>query len=317
MAIDVRAAILSVYYRAESPHPAPPPGMPSLEDSAVVIRNDAVHGGHAESRRRHAIARLAAADVDAHEAVLTALGAPVDAIRNALANQPGLDESHRQQVVNNLLNGAGPAVAGCEVKDQHTDVELDPTTNITTATVTLSVNRPMADLALVMDPQGWVKCSDYFKNSYVARKDGNDYRWDKDYNGYPLPNPPRRGAPWRGVLFEHFELPPELGASWFRNFLVIDASPKAGCVKYRLYRSIRSRVGCEPATGIDGGITHDAGYTQAKREPDGWTSLKAVKEIRFSDRDAYPGLDLNFWARVLLNAMGDEAADGVCCTERT
>src|SRR6185369_16171948 len=101
MAVDVRAAILSIHYRAyaESHGLTPPPDMTSLEDAAGALRNAAPKSGRDESRRRHAIARLAAGGVDQYEATLMMLGAPIAEIRAALEAHPELDEPHGQMLV--------------------------------------------------------------------------------------------------------------------------------------------------------------------------------------------------------------------------
>jgi len=312
----VLAAILSVHYHAyaEIHGTALPPALLPLEDAAGVLRAAAGQGGRAESRRRRAIARLAAADVEQHEEVLEILGAPVVAIRNAFAQHPGFDEAHREMLVNDLLNDlGGPAVPGCEWKHL-LPVVVPHVWGGATATVTVSVRQPLDRLARVMDPQNWMRCSDFFRNSYVARKEGDAYPVNTNYDAEPVSVPPPAGTRWSEMLFEHFELDWGAGVSWFRNLLWIDARPDLHRVDYRLREAIRSRVGyLEDGRGIAGGIQTDEGHTVVREGDGGWASLEAVKTISFSPRPNVSASVVDAWATVLLWAMGGEIADAVCC----
>ena len=310
------APLLSVFYHAyATAHPdAPQIDTLPLDEAAHRLKVDATSPA-GESRRRRSIARLSAAAfaTQSHQSALQILDAPNAAIGAALASHPGFDEAARETLVNNLLEDLlGPAFPGCERKDLHTAVEPDPDGG-TRAIVTLSVLRNIPRLALTMDPQNWARCSSFFPNTYVARRVGTKYPVSPiTYDAGREPRPPDPGTTWSAVLFEHFEFDWGLGVSWFRNLLDIEARREgaAHSVAYRLKSSIRSRVALDERPG---GIVRDEGKTVATANASGWTALKAIKVIRFSDRPGFPGDIADLWAQVLLPAMGGSVAEGVCC----
>ena len=216
-----RAAMLTVYFYAhiepgaEVPETVRP--LPLLE-AARILRADT--GPFAESRRRRAIVKLAAADLERHRDALEILGAPLDAILAILDIQPPLTLPEREKQIFALMNAAGPAVPGCQPGMATTETEQGPnklashcpdplnTAGVTKATSTITVPRPLSVIRQIMDPQSWDTCSEYFPKTHVAKQDpsgvykidSNTHEVDED----PAAPPP--GSNWSGVLFEHFRL---------------------------------------------------------------------------------------------------------------
>jgi hypothetical protein len=270
----------------------------------------------AQWRRRQAIIQLAAAPPnEARRTALKMLGAPLDAIAAALADAASFDRARRWSVIAALLEKLfGPAIAKCQTKPLGTTVSFDSKSLITTATTSVGVNRNIADLARVMDPQNWDVCSDYFDAAYVALKVGSDYPVTSSYDALPDTSANPAGSSWHGVLFENFSMSLDgINVTWFKNLLTIDFQPGATehTLRYSLFKSLRSRVGLIEQND---GITTDEGSARAYQDPldPNASIVEGTKVIRLHA----PPFDhwVNYWTSLNLMAMGDEMAAAVCCT---
>jgi hypothetical protein len=321
-----RAAMMSVYYQALVGNQPPPdaehPPMP-LEEAAHVLHDD--RSTFAESRRRRAIARLAASD--SHDprtrAALTILEAPlqrIDALLDARTlEQPtteGLrtDSAAMTGVVQLLDDVLGPSDKQCLRTPPVSKPEWDSKTRIAKSTVTLSVQRVADGLdgfRRAVDPQSWDECSDFIVASYVAEEVNGQYPVNADYNAVEATKPPTPGDSWKGVAFEHLEVTFGVTFSWFKHLLTIDSKsdPAAYRFDFALKKSLRSKVLLDER---DGGLDVDDGYALGKLRTDGWIDVEATKSLSFSERPFLTKL-LDTWAFVAVAAMGDELWEIVCC----
>jgi len=310
-----RAAMLSVYhyayYAGDDWLPMEFRPVP-LDNAAKILAAD--KGELAELRRRQAIVQLAAAPPsEARHAALTILGAPLEAIADVLVHESLFDRSKRQTAIAALLAKLFDPPT-CQATQLGTTVNFDAATLITTVTASVTVNRKIADLAKVMDPQNWDVCSNFFDAAYVAKKVANDYPVDSNYDAIEDSAAPAAGSKWHGVLFENFAMSFDgINVAWFKNLLTIDFQPGATqhILTYQLFKSLRSRI---VLLEQNDGITTDQGSAKAYQDPldPGSSIVEGTKSIRLH---AWPfDFWVNYWTSVNLMAMGDEMASSVCCT---
>lgn len=284
-----------------------------LGDAAKILAGE--RGALADARRRQAIIALAAAPRSApRRAALMMLGAPLEAIADALAHESLFDRRARRAAIVALLAKlfASPA---CQATPLDTTVTFDAATLITTVTASVSVNRKIADLAKVMDPQNWDVCSNFFEATYVAKKVGNDYPVNANYDAMNDAAAATAGSQWQGVLFENFALSLDgISLAWFKNLLTIDFQPGTTqhILKYSLYKSLRSMI---MLLEQDDGITTDEGSARAYQNPLDPTNSSIVEGTKSIRLHAWPfDFWVNYWTSINLLAMGDEMATAVCCT---
>lgn len=259
-----RAAMLSVYFYSSY---ATSDWMPAelrpidLTEAACILA--AYEGRLAESRRRRAIANLAAAGMDDPNrcTALKTLHAPIHDIQNLFARTAGVDirrggdatpndcvvatssgvnlyavDVDANQMVSAILELltrlGGEAIPGCK-GSATTDVDFDVKTWETTATVEASVERDLSEVCPQMDPQNWDAddCSDYFTTTYIAKKIGGTYPIKVDYSVEPDPNPPAPCTKYDRELFEHFDVAFKapiasnlsIVTAWYKQLLTIDS----------------------------------------------------------------------------------------------
>lgn len=105
-----------------------------------------------ESRRRRAIAKLAAAGLEPpRHSALEILAAPIDDIRRAFEKAGGgLDRAQREAIVYEIID-VPPVVSDCMAKAPKVNVEPDIKHGATRVTVELSAKRQGAGLRVAMD----------------------------------------------------------------------------------------------------------------------------------------------------------------------
>src|SRR5262249_20656696 len=152
--------------------------------------------------------------------------------------------------------------------------------NVTTATFSFLVNRPVDVVAWAVDPQHWDDCcTAYFPECWIVLQ-----------GGQPDPSPPPPPADWDNPLFEHFETQLLSGVTRYTNNLQViyssnlsllydpdydPADPLGRHVRldYCLRDSLDSIVGGDLSQ--PGGLVVDEGYALAQDVGSGWTAVTA------------------------------------------
>jgi hypothetical protein len=234
---------------------------------------------------------------------LNGLGAPLVLIDDALAADPPADRQGLEVTAYEVLKDEGWAPT---CNPATTFAAFDAWSGVTLAYFTVTTNRPFDEVAVILDPQRWAACNDYFDASYVARKVGNGYPVDGNYNAERAACPPTPGTTWHKVLFEHFAMPDRWGGAWFRNLLDIDAhrSDSEFRYSYNLVRPIRSKVPTMPAQ--DRGLSVDNGFIEAKQQQDGSSVVTGMKAMKTD----YGWT--NVFVQYFLAQMADVTADVLC-----
>jgi hypothetical protein len=273
-----RAAMLSVYFFAiySSSDWLPEDLRPiELLDAARTLQGDETP--YAESRRRRAIANLAAGGLDDpnRREALKILGAPIEDIEELLADlvarkrqranadpplatdeaacQSGgiaaivdlatIDQVFVPAVLDLLAQKQGPAIPGCNGKFSVLSSDYDWWTRKSTVRVGGWVERDFSVVCEKMDPQHWDECSDFFNPTYIALKVGTKYTIESDYSVKPDPNPPPLCTKYARELYEHFDVAFEMPAS-------------SGSLKMAWYNQLLS-IDSNP---LSAGTEHSYGY---------------------------------------------------------
>lgn len=319
-----RQAMMSVYFLARYVDDAwlPAQFRPIPLDEAVdVIARD--RRPFAGSRRLRAMAKLASAPPHGtRRRALQRLGAPLGGIETRLDALRAVDpDPMRLAPGSSTLVPAtvailealiGPSIPDCDRTYPTTDIWFDYTSWESTAIGKLSVQRPLAEMRVVLDPQNWDVCgSKYFQASYVAMPNG---LIDANGDAQVDPNPPAAGSAWSGVLFEHFVFdlgPGRLGS--FRTLLDVASQPgpTSHQVDFTLRKSILSRIG---SMTRNGGIAVDEGWAKASATGAAATDVEAKKVLKFANwGDSSIDFGLNLWVGLFLEVVSEEAYEGVCC----
>jgi hypothetical protein len=157
----------------------------------------------------------------------------------------------------------------------------------------LNVNRPLQpELACLLDPRGWPKCSDLFDDTYrVTQIAPGEYRRMTD-------DPQPLGTDWSGLLYELAGAGPQA----VENILAIDFKVQRTCYKgknkplkcregtcahailkvevdYGLHDSLTYRVGGMEFPGL---MRQNHGFFRAKPGLGGTTEVSCKKTIRFA-----------------------------------
>jgi hypothetical protein len=188
---------------------------------------------------------------------------------------------------------------------------FDPLLKVSEIESTMTVHRPLDDeLAKLLDPRGWQRCSELFAETYQVKLDRCTHE--------PL-GTVADGKSWSGYLYERFVARPQQA----ENILCIDFQRSAHdiVVDYHLERSLSYRVAGMTMPGVmrqnHGRVTATAGI--APRE----TLVTVVKTAhfgRFTSWSAGGGLDygevLNYVAPAFLSAWVDHVQRVVpCCVQ--
>jgi hypothetical protein len=355
--VALGAAVLSVYFYANFSSSTWLPEELRPIDLDVAARTIADAGPRAEPKRRRAIAWLAATGLHdpRRRQALQILGAPLGALDEQLDNAAasaapptppagvhvagdvavstsatvGIYVQQRVTAALVLLDHLwGPAISGCPGDvTLPVDIQKDPTTSATTATVHVSVQRDYSTVCSAMDPQAWDTCSVFFKKTYVAQKVGDGYAINVDCSVDEDPNPPAACGPYTCVLYENFEIAfkssstKTVTTAWYKQLLDITSSdltstsfnPVVGHeYDYKLFNAICSQVYGDTRPG---GLAINRGYVkiQQRTSDPSWTDIELAKTVLFSGRPLLDPL-LNLWAGITLQAMADELYEMACCS---
>ena len=308
---DLRAALWSVYFFTAGLRPAVlPPQLKPVPLRRALGTLTADWDEHDVPRRRRALMEVAGAGA-------THLGDPkTRKCLQGLAERAGIDQgllarvhpNHARRAVGDQLAAAPRAAGDCvAMRHENCQVDYDPETHASTVVATVRVNRPLATLAPLLDPQSWQRCSDFFGASYRVKKDD-----------YATPDPVAAGTPWKGLLFEEFKLP---NAS-FENILAIDFSvtPSEINVHYELHHSPAFTFAGQRRLGV---LEVDDGFARARsvpEDPDS-TEIAMQKTVVFADLTpwgAEQGFDDGQWLNYTAPAMlalwiDDSAQTRMCC----
>lgn len=232
-----------------------------LLDAARILKRG--EGPYAESRRRRAIANLAAPGLDdpKRREALAILGAPIREIEelladlvpppapsrnlrpsptaggappcgvvSAIADLATIDHVIVPAILDLLEQKLGLAIPGCAGKISVIDTDHDWVTMKSTVTVGGWVERDFSVVCEKMDPQHWDECSDFFGQTYIAQKTGAKYAIQSDYSVKADPSPPPLCTAYDREIFEHFDvafdLPGTSGGlvlAWYKQLLSIDS----------------------------------------------------------------------------------------------
>ena len=201
-----------------------------------------------------------------------------------------------------------------------THVNYDPMTLVSEVTGSVQLRKKPQELAGIIDPRTWDDYNPVFEAAYRVELD-QDGAVVFDNGGMPveLAEPNGRGEGWTGVLYEDVSWETDGGtASRFRNLLNIrfSSSPKRVQAKYALRRCLASQLWIVERPG---GIDVDSGTWTARALRGGWTELRLVKRLRFTDatvRDASPmgwdfGQIMNYLTPAFLGMWIDAVLEGV------
>lgn len=147
------------------------------------------------------------------------------------------------------------------------NVQSDPRTLVSKVTGTVDVKAKPRELAAMIDPRRWKEFNPIFRVSDPVES--------------PRGNEP--GKDWSGVLYEDvvFEMN-DSTTGRFENLLNVSFTVKdeRSRTNYGLYRAITSQIWL---LGRPGGIDVNRGFWEARALGDGWTQMKVLKELRFTD----------------------------------
>lgn len=176
-----------------------------LPEAVPILRRDV--GPAADSRRRRAIAKLAAYGFDRPEfrEAIDGLGGDVDFIEARFPDLP-LPPLERYIVLVNLLAYMTPL---CEWQAHH--IEVIPGSPLEW-TLEILVPRRFYEIARALDPQSWAECLPTFEQSYFAKVEGPCCSADAEVgdcvpsaatdSGFPEVSTTRaRGRPTRSRVF--------------------------------------------------------------------------------------------------------------------
>ncbi len=333
------AAMVSVHAHARFPERAPAEFMP-LDEAVRILRADA--GPAAASRRRRAIAKLAAYDLEGFREQIGGLGGDPELLeRQLLSELPKVDvpPQLRQIVLLNYLVFMTPTCQW-QVPEPEGAIREDPPPPIQWRFVA-EIPRPVHDVARSLDPQSWQQCSPLFESAYLAETEGSCCPFDASNSdcSFSGSQPPVGDAIPRGkaygstVFFEHFCHDPEGSCSKcgqdpchvsFKNLL---------CVKTKYDRPIifsflaswadRFDVDFRLAAGLlgelngqeseDNLITIDQGQLRVKEDPNSSSSsiLETVKTIDLKGTTAAGAVQRALFA--FEDEMRGELVEVGCC----
>ncbi len=304
----MRDAVWSVYFKRQGlrrslvPAAARPiPAERALDD--LLEHRDQNRGG----RRRRAVLEAGAGDLHDPEKTRPGVAERVQALAGVLRVPPDVMQKV-PQAPPEFVHRIGDDEDCVAVKTSEIGVHYDPRTHDSKLTVVSRANRPIGDMAPLMDPRNWKLCSDFF-----VRSDPVD---PATLAPIRLADPARR---WQ--LHEVFSTP----SATFENLLNIEftVAPERILVRYSLYESLAFVwLGRE----LPGVHERNSGTIEAirVRAADGreQTQITTTKTIRY--RDLTPddpvegGIDegqwLNYCAPAMLSLWIDEASQGrLCC----
>jgi hypothetical protein len=175
-----------------------------------------------------------------------------------------------------LGDGAGPAVATPMPTDDGTHSGLDIRTLLTSVNVHTAYQGSFADLAELLDPQGWSSSPFWLAATKVLLVDGRFV---------PDPHPPALGTSWSGYFYEDVQWALNRTVlAQFQTYLKITYRVEAPRIdlSFSLYSARGSMVLARVA---DTGVDVDSGGAHATLFVGGLETydVTALKRVRFSD----------------------------------
>jgi hypothetical protein len=315
---ELRASMESVYFHARfgSSDWVPAEYRPLPLDAA--IERLALDGcPFANARRRRAVAKLYTSPLRRMWSdQLLRLRAPVAALDAAAATREAGAALEMDEVVT-LLEAQPdfePPREECNRSFPETGVTFDFFSGLTKASFTMDVERPLAEMRKLTDPQSWSQCHPTFWAASYAVPDPS-LEESAGPNGLPAPlqPAPECGARWKGWLFEHVRTTLGWTTTEFQIVLAIDSTQapedeRTYQMEYSLVRSISISLG-----GVRSGrVAVDEGHAKAREISPGSTAVSGTKSFRLAD------LGLFTWAANLVAAIGieqrlDESYEVACC----
>lgn len=161
---------------------------------------------------------------------------------------------------------------------QSSESDFNARTLQTDLTASVRVFRPLAELAPLLDPQGWDRCSDLFADTHRVVASGGTFA--------PATEPLKDPDKWTGLLYERAAVGPQeveniLDVSFLRE-------PRRVRVTYDLYRSISYSLGGMRLPGV---MRQNYGYVEAvpDRHDARITHMTVVKTIRYDRLSSWSG----------------------------
>jgi hypothetical protein len=284
-----------------------------LDDALRLLREDP--SDHNLPNRARALAKLNGARL-ADDRTHELLGA-----RGQILPPPSFGET-RLELENaayaldgELFNFTGPR---CMRRLPQLSVGLDTKTSISTVDLSLEIYDPIAaNLPQRVDPQNWSVCNDYFAATHIGALGPDLPIWSATGDVEEMENPPDPGSTWHGQLFEHFEIPWNLGStSTIKNLLKVDFQSGTRRMRhdYELSMCLYTRFYSDIQLG---GIDPDDGFVRVETLDHGWIRFEGQKNIRYTYRESGSGIDrvLNRMTPWLYTTfMEAEFHNAACCS---
>ena len=336
------AALMSLYFRSRHPDPSwlPEQYRPMPYERAVSILDSGESSSPAARRRTLRVATRLATGVQGRcrEASLECIGVdPVSVgggletseaptpVPEAYKKSPITMEAMQQDAA--LWGALFPSKAAypsqarldvtastiAEQLDMRTDCDrtfpnskphFDFVSGTASVTTSISVARPLEELAVVFDPQMWDRCSDFFVDTHAQSS--------------PAPAP---GSDWQGALFEHVQL--TLLTSTFADFRVILDTKSTSLsngrrIDYRLKDVLSAKLAGVAA--FEGpGLSVDDGFAKIFVDPadPGRYRCDGLKAVKLHGWGATMDYWMTFWSAFGFWVLSDEIYDIVCCQPET
>jgi len=212
------------------------------------------------------------------------------------------------------------------VEKLSSSAHLDRSSMVTTVRVEARVQRPLADLVELLQPESWTR-SAYFRSVYrvqrtkhgqpVARQGRGDFSFERELV---------LAGNWTALYYEHVCAHITGGGSVeFHNLLDMDfeQADQYAALNFGLHECLASRWGVLRRSG---GLDVDRGCTRLERQPGGSTYVDAVKSLRYAPfREGESGVMgvlgvsphiANHLAPAFLGWWMEELVLGVCSAER-
>ena len=329
------AAMFTIHAYAYWPDGVFPEGLhpPMSLEQATAFLNGGDSDRFADSRRRRAIGKLAAYGLGRTniDTALHDLGADPHYITTELELaratppcRPGsactqgtaLSPPQKETLVDDLYFGV--SAPACPWKSlQAVAPVLGPP--VTSTAVTIWVPPPLDQVTPALDPQSWSRCSKFFKQSYLAKRDSS--------GAIVADSPVPPGTPYgqtgdSRTLFEFFTCDGSGQMCWFQNMLSVmtwdETAPTttATCPlvdspasRYNIYYSLSSPIG-GAIVGVKNTIRVDQGEGCAQDDSGGTVAYisKTLEVNNPVSNGIYQGI-----ASVTFAEMGEEFAEILCC----
>jgi hypothetical protein len=289
-----------------------------LRDAAEYLAADARENRAGWSRRRRAIAELAAVGLKRREFrdALRDLGVDPDEIESALdarEHARKLSTSERETIVADLPMVAGKPI-DCASQWTKLKVSVSPAEAIS-ASYLVEIHVPLGPdiVAKALDAQSWDHCSKFFcppERTYLAHLDSG---------GNPVMDPALPPAStYKGLsLFEQFTCPlQECGYTTFRNMLNVDSYFTGPPIHYQATYHLRKYLSGTASGGLgqqDLELFIDGGQHWAETAASGSGSIVHGDKTVWLRNPTALGI-FNGGLQLMEKELAGELAETACCT---